>query len=56
MFDTVKVVIYTPEYISIYIFVDCGVRTHEPKTQGLSTTPFVKGLEGICPFDQLQKV
>ena len=33
------------------LLVDGGIQTHDPKTHGLSTTPFVKKLEGISPFD-----
>ena len=29
-----------------FIIVDGGDRTHDPKTHGLSTTPFVKELVG----------
>ena len=29
-----------------FIIVDGGDRTHDPKTHGLSTTPFVKDLVG----------
>ena len=40
-----------------FIIVDGGDRTHDPKTHGLSTTPFVKVLVGyFSPFDLLQKV
>ena len=30
----------------MFIIVAGGVRTHDPKTHGLSTTPFVKELVG----------
>ena len=29
-----------------FIIVDGGIRTHYPKTHGMSTTPFVKELVG----------
>ena len=38
------------------LLVDGGIRTHDPKTHGLSTMPFVKEMWGISPFDHLQKV
>ena len=39
--------IYTtkPEIVK-FIMVDGGIRTHDPKKHGLSTTPFVKELKG----------
>ena len=36
--------------------VDGGIWTHDPKSHGMSTTPFVKVLVSISPFDHLQKV
>ena len=37
--------------------VDGGIRTHDPKTHVLSTTPFVKVLGGgISPFGHFQKL
>ena len=44
------------ESLKKYMIVDGGIRTHDPKTHDLSTTPFVEELEGISPFDHLQKV
>ena len=41
--------------VKVYI-VDGGIQAHDPKTHGLSTTPFIKEPEGISPFDHLQKV
>ena len=44
------------KYRKSLLLADSGIRTHDPKTHGLSTTPFVNELEGISPFDHLQKV
>ena len=44
------------ECLKKLLLVDGGIQTHDPKTHGLSTTPFVKKLDGISPFDHLQKV
>ena len=38
------------------LLVDGGLRTHDPKTYGPADDAIFKELEGISPFDHLQKV
>ena len=42
--------------VNVILLVHGGIRTHDPKAYRLSTTPFVKELAGVSPFDHLQKV
>ena len=49
IYDMYPDVIRYPGQTTVFIVVDGGIRTHDPITHGLSTTPCVKELVGCWP-------